>query len=57
MTEENKTEIEKVDMCAKYLIKQLLDTNAKSMKIEQYGFNFNGKRLGDFEVIVKKIRN
>lgn len=53
---EIKTEIEKVDMCVKYLIIQLVDTNADIMTIKQLGFNFKGKVLGDFEVIVKKIK-
>lgn len=52
------TPLEKVNMCCAYLIKQCVDTNAESMKIEQKGFHketeHGRQELGDWEVIVRK---
>lgn len=51
-------EIEKVNMCCAYLIKQCVETNATSMKIEQKGFHqeteHGRKELGDWEVVVRR---
>lgn len=51
-------EREKVNMCCAYLIKQCIETNATSMKIEQKGFHkMEGevkKELGDWEVVVRQ---
>lgn len=51
----SKEKIEKVDLCAKYLIVQMLNTGADTMTVTQEGFSFEGKVIGDFEVVVKKI--
>lgn len=53
---DEKKEIEKVNMCCFFLIKTMLDTNANEMKIKQEGFHDSEKVIGDFEIIVRKVK-
>ncbi len=52
---DEKTTVEKIDLCAKFFAKQLFDTGASEYTYTLEGFNFQGEMLGDVEVIVKKI--
>lgn len=50
------TKAQKVDMCVKFLIKTMIDTNADEMIAKQEGFSFQNKILGDYEVVVRKLK-
>jgi len=56
MDEEEEIEIKKVNMACFFLIKAMLNTNANEMKIKQKNVYNNEKVLGDFEIIIRKIK-
>lgn len=49
--------LKNVDMCAKYLAKQLVDTNAETFTYTLENFSFMGEIFGDVEVVVVKKSN
>ena len=56
MAKKKFTEIGKVELCAKYLVMALLDTNAGGMTIDFKGFSpKKGVKKEDFVVTIKKV--
>jgi len=48
--------LQKVDMCVKYLAKQLYDTNADTFTYTLENFSFQEEVIGDIKITVKKIK-
>jgi len=49
-----KGDLNKAEMCAKFLMIQLIEAEAEEFTINIKGINYGGKEFGDFEVIVRK---
>lgn len=47
-------EIQKLNMCGYYFIKICRETNAEELTHTLEGVTFEGKQLGDWEIIVRK---
>lgn len=54
MREKEENVLQKVDLCAKYLIVQMIEANAETLSYDVDGFHKGDIQYGDFVVTVTK---
>lgn len=50
------SEVDKLNAVCFWLIKQCNDTNADMMKVTQEGVSILGENIGNYEIVVNKIK-